>query len=121
MNQSASLETAIKTSINSSAFNQNPPYWTAWTAVILLVLLLFGIAYALIVRRLRRRSPDHGHTAWLVVVGDAAIVLAFGLLAGVDSAILLIACMTAAGLPMVVEYLDDQLPAAGLQRTKLDL
>lgn len=40
-----------------------------------LSLFIFGIAYAVIVRRLRQRTHGHhGQTAWLVVVGVGVVV-----------------------------------------------
>ena len=73
-----------------------------------LSLFIFGIAYAVIVRRLRQRTHGHhGQTAWLVVVGVGVVVTVYGLLTDIQSAGLLLALFTAAGLPMVAEYVDS--------------
>lgn len=68
-------------------------------------LLLFGIAYAAIVRYVRTRRPDHGFTAFWVVGGNMAIVIGYALIAGLEAAAILFLCMAAAGLPMIVEYI----------------
>lgn len=79
-------------------------------------LLVFALAYAfLVVRPLRRRDPDHHHTAWLVAVGDAAIVVAYTLLTDLTAGALLLALMVVAGIPMIWEYIDD------VSREKLEL
>lgn len=79
------------------------------TAIILLVLLLFGIAYAAGVRWLRHTYPNHGYTAFLVAGGDLFIAIAYSAVAGLEAALLLLACMAAAGLPMIFEYGADHL------------
>ncbi len=76
---------------------------------VLVALLFVGVGYAFLVRRLRRRHADHGQTAWLVVVGDLIVAVGFAVIAGVNSAIVLLLCMAAAGIPMIVEYVDDHL------------
>ena len=75
----------------------------------LLLLFIVGVGYAWLVRRLRHRSPQHGYTAWLVVVGDLIVVAGYAVLAGIDAAVLLVLCLAAAGIPMIVEYIDDHL------------
>lgn len=80
---------------------------TAYT--VLLGLLLFGLGYAWVVRKLRKRKRDHGYTAWLVVVGNAAVGVGFGFIAGLEAAVILLLCNAAAGIPMIVEYIDDHL------------
>jgi hypothetical protein len=84
--------------------------------IALLLLVLFGIIYAAIIRRMRRRNPDHGQTAWLVVVGNATITAAFTALYGINAGAVLLACMAAAGLPMIIEYVDDHLDSAERRR-----
>jgi hypothetical protein len=86
-------------------------------------LFFFGVSYAAIVRTVRRRNPNHGFTAFWVVGGNLVIVVAFGLLAGVQAAALLFFCMAAAGLPMLVEYIDHWLTATatGANDAKLEL
>ena len=86
------------------------------TYLVLVVLLGAALYYAYrTVRPLRRRDPDHGQTAWLVVVGVAGTGLAYtlivivgaGLLAGLEHLALLVLCFIVAGIPMTVEYIDD--------------
>jgi hypothetical protein len=72
--------------------------------IVLLALLLFGIGYAWLVRWLRNRKANHGYTAVLVAVGDLVVAAAFGILVGIDLAVLLLLCLAAAGLPMIFEY-----------------
>ena len=63
-----------------------------------LSLFIFGIAYAVIVRRLRQRTHGHhGQTAWLVVVGVGVVVGVYAALTDLQSA----------GLPMIAEYVDS--------------
>ncbi len=94
-------------------------------ALVLLALLLVGIGYAWLVRRLRRRARNHGYTAFLVVVGNLLVAVGYAVLAGLEAAVLLLLCMAAAGAPMVVEYIDDHLaglaPAGAEQERRLDL
>ena len=75
-------------------------------AIVLLSLFVIGIGYAFFVRWLRSRKPNHGYTAALVVVGDVIVAVGFGLLVGLDLAVLLVLCLAAAGIPMVIEYTD---------------
>lgn len=72
--------------------------------LILAALVLFGVIYAAAVRYIRRRHPDHGYTAFLVMIGNGVIVAAFAIVQGADAAIYLLYCMVAAGAPMIVEY-----------------
>ena len=74
--------------------------------IVLLSLLLFGIGYAWLVRKLRSRKADHGYTAVLVVGGNLIVTVGFGVLVGINLAALLLLCLAAAGLPMVVEYTE---------------
>lgn len=81
---------------------------TADTIIAALCLSLFGILYASFVRRLRRRTNGrHGQTAWLVAFGVAVVVAVFSALTDAETAQLLILLFAAAGLPMIVEYIDD--------------
>lgn len=91
------------------------------TNIVVLALALFGVAYAALVRRIRQRDPEHGYTAWLVVVGNAAIVIAYTLLVGLELGALLFTCMAAAGAPMVVEFGDWYLSRAERSRQQQDL
>jgi hypothetical protein len=72
--------------------------------IVLLSLFLFGLGYAWLVRWLRSRKADHGYTAILVAVGDLVVAVGFGILVGIDLAVLLLLCLGAAGLPMIIEY-----------------
>ena len=72
-------------------------------------LLLVGIAYAALVRYLRRRNPNHGYTAFLVVGGNLIVAGGFALVTGLQAAVLLILCMGAAGTPMIIESMDNHL------------
>ena len=73
-----------------------------------LSLFIFGIAYAVIVRRLRQRTHGHhGQTAWLVVVGVGVVVGVYAALTDLQSAGLLALLFAAAGLPMIAEYVDS--------------
>ena len=96
-----------------STMNQPPIFAT------LAALLLFGVAYAAIVRYVRRRNPDHGFTAFWVVGGNLAICVAFAAVAGLEAAALLFLCMAAAGLPMVVEYIAWWLADTDANRLEL--
>lgn len=82
-------------------------------------LFVFGVVYAAIVRYVRSKRPDHGYTAFWVVGGDLAIVIGFGLIAGLEAAALLFFCMAAAGLPMIVEYINHWLTAGSADRLEL--
>lgn len=87
----------------------NQPSIDLVAVIVLLLLFIVGVGYAWLVRRLRHRSPQHGYTAWLVVVGDLIVVAGYAVLAGIDAAVLLVLCLAAAGIPMIVEYIDDHL------------
>jgi len=76
---------------------------------VLFLLLIVGIGYAWLVRKLRQRNPDHGYTAFLVVAGNLIVATGFAFVAGVQMAVVLVVCMGAAGVPMIVEYVDDHL------------
>jgi len=89
--------------------------------IVLLMLFVAGIGYAWLVRKLRQRKPDHGYTAALVVVGDLIVAVGYGLLVGLDLALLLVLCLAAAGLPMVVEYTEFYLAQGTTTKGGLDL
>lgn len=76
---------------------------------VLLGLLFAGFAYAWLVRYLRRRNPNHGYTAFLVVGGNLIVAIGFALVSGIGAAVVLLACMGAAGVPMIVESMDNHL------------
>lgn len=98
----------------------NIPSIDPFVVIVLLLLLVAGVGYACLVRYLRRRNRQHGYTAWLVVVGDLIVTAGFAMVAGVDAAVLLVLCLTAAGVPMIVEYVDDHLRAQESER-RLDI
>ena len=83
-------------------------------------LLLAGIGYAVLVRYLRRRSPNHGYTAFLVVGGVLIVAGGFALVSGLQAAVVLVLCMGAAGVPMIAESMDNHLRNEDKQR-RLDL
>jgi uncharacterized membrane protein YbhN (UPF0104 family) len=105
-----SQSTAYQLSIDTNA-----------TIIVLVALLIAGSIYAFFVRRLRRRVRNHGYTAFLVVGGDLLIAIGFGFLAGAHAAGVLLACMAAAGIPMIVEYVDDHLDNHSSSEGKLEL
>jgi hypothetical protein len=98
----------------------NIPSIDPFVVIVLLLLLLAGAGYAWLVRCLRRRNRQHGYTAWLVVVGDLIVTAGFALVAGIDAAVLLVLCLTAAGVPMIIEYIDDHLREQESER-RLDI
>lgn len=69
----------------------------------MIALLLFGMVFAYVVRRLADAGVQ-GQTAYTVVVGVGATVLASGLLIGWGNVVLLFCCFGASGLPMILEY-----------------
>lgn len=99
----------------------NQPPVDQLSVSLLLCLFLFGIAYAWFVRRLRRNHPEHGYTSMLVVAGNLVIVAGYSIVAGVDAALLLLACMAAAGLPMIIEHAGDHLNRVASNQRRLDL
>jgi len=75
-----------------------------------ILLNIFGWIYAfVVVRNMRRRDHDHGQTAWLVVVGVGVVVVAYTYITTIEQGILLLALFAAAGIPMIVEYVDDHI------------
>lgn len=91
----------------------NPAIW-----LVLIILATACVVYAWrIVRRMRHDNPDHGQTAWLVVIGVAATIIAYTCMVAIASNLinaleygaLLLLAFAVAGLPMVVEYVDDHL------------
>lgn len=66
----------------------------------LLSLLIFGLGYAWFVRRYAAQGEHH--TALLVVIGVAAVLVVY--MAARDWDWYLLACFALAGAPMVLEY-----------------
>ena len=100
------------------------------TYLILIVLAVGCTLYAYrYVRPTRQRSPDHGQTALFVVIGSAAVGVAYtialaatyGIAAAITPAILLLLCYIVAGLPMIAEYIDDHTGAAAKRRQSASL
>ena len=80
---------------------------TPTTIIASLVLFIFGVVYAVIVRHLRSRDYDHGQTPLLVVVGVGVVIGVFGLITEAEMAILLLLLFAAAGMPLIAEYVDN--------------
>ena len=76
--------------------------WATFGTV-LACLLAFGVLYALLTNYMARRGIDD-QTVWLVVVGTLVTVLGAAWLIGIKATIVVLACFTASGLPMIVEY-----------------
>jgi hypothetical protein len=66
-------------------------------------LLLFGILYALLIRWGSKKEVE-GQTAWAVVVGVTATLLAMIPTFGLMTIALMFAGFSASGIPMIVEY-----------------
>jgi len=66
--------------------------------------LVFGILYAGLVRWVSRRGFE-GQTAWSVVVGVAATLLAMIPVLGLNIVAIIFCFFAASGTPMIVEYL----------------
>lgn len=87
-----------------------------WLVLALLHAACWAYAYG-IVRRMRRSDPNHGQTAWLVVIGNSAIGatlfaiawITIGLTNAIGLLILLLLANLAAGVPMIVEYVGDHI------------
>jgi hypothetical protein len=76
-----------------------------WLAIglTLAILLIFGTAYALLVRWMAGNHIE-GQTAYLVAFGVLVTVLASTALNGWTATLLTLACFAASGFPMIVEY-----------------
>ncbi len=84
-----------------------------WLILLALTIAAAGFAWG-IVRPTRRRHPAHGQTALFVVLGDAAVALAVVLIVAANGPVdwlqitaILLAALSAGGLPMIWEYIDD--------------
>jgi hypothetical protein len=66
-------------------------------------LLLFGILYSLVIRWGSKKEVE-GQTAWAVVVGVTATLLAMIPTFGLATIALMFAGFAASGIPMIVEY-----------------
>lgn len=85
--------------------NQAMAFNWAFFGFILADALLFGIFYALFVRWISKAKIE-GQTAYLVVGGVSAVLLLASVMVGLVSMAILFALFAAAGLPMVIEYVD---------------
>ncbi|MCL4835548.1 MAG: hypothetical protein KJZ86_24120 [Caldilineaceae bacterium] len=70
----------------------------------LALAFIAGCVYALVVFVLHHFDADHGLTPFLVVGGNAIIILFVYLTVGLDVAALLFGLNLCAGLPMIIEY-----------------
>ena len=66
-------------------------------------LVLFGMAYAALVRRMASKMTAGGFTWVMVVGGNLVTVLASAFLIGSDAALIVLVCFAASGLPMAIE------------------
>lgn len=73
--------------------------------LVIACLLMFGMLYATLVRRLSNAKVE-GQTAYLVVVGVGATLIGAIAVVGLENALLMFACFAASGLPMVIEYVS---------------
>lgn len=71
--------------------------------LVLVLLFVFGVLYALLTNYMARRGIED-QTVWLVVVGTLATIFGASFLTGIKNALILLACFTASGFPMIVEY-----------------
>lgn len=72
------------------------------TAVVLSLLLAFGISYNEFVATLEEEKRERGFLALLVIFGTAITLAGGWLLIGRDNALKVIACFIASGTPMTV-------------------
>ncbi len=70
----------------------------------LALAFIAGCLYAVVVFVLRYFDADHGLTPFLVVGGNAIIILLVYLTAGLEMAALLFGINLCAGVPMIFEY-----------------
>lgn len=80
------------------------------------LLMLAAAGYAWLVRFMRRRDPEHGYTAALVVVGVAMVGVALTAVTNLQFGALMAVFFAAAGVPMVWEYTDARLSQAERKR-----
>lgn len=98
-----------------------------------IILIILAVACALYawryVRATRRRNRNHGQTALFVVIGSAAVGIAYtialaatyGIAAAITPAVLLLLCYIAAGIPMIIEYIDDHIGDAAERHSSASL
>lgn len=66
-------------------------------------LLLFTILYAILVRWASKREVE-GQTAWAVVIGVSAVLLAMVPTFGLQAVAIMFCFFGVAGIPMIIEY-----------------
>lgn len=71
-------------------------------ALVLTGLFVFGLAYNAFVGWLESADRNRGYTALLVVAGTIATLAGYAILASLKQALLVAACFTASGLPMII-------------------
>lgn len=71
--------------------------------ITLAALLVFGIAYAMLVRHMSNKKVS-GQTAYMVVGGVAVALIASIPTFGVTAVVIFFCYFSACGLPMVIEY-----------------
>jgi len=76
--------------------------WTVFSLT-LAALFFFALAYAYMTRQMVIRKVE-GQTAWMVVGGVTVVVVSQVLTFGLLIPALFLAAFTAAGIPMIVEY-----------------
>jgi len=72
------------------------------TIAVLTGLFVFGLAYNALVAWLESADRNRGYTALLVVAGTMATLAGYATLASLEQALLVGACFTASGLPMII-------------------
>lgn len=93
------------------------PITYLWLIILAISTTIYAYGF---VRRLRRRRANHGQTAFLVIVGNSIVAgfyfiilaTAIGYTAALPNLAVLLICNIVAGLPMIVEYIDDHTNAA---------
>lgn len=98
------------------------------TALVLVVLLVFGVLYNALVEWLEVTEHGRGYTAFMVVGGVLATLLGFGVVEGWPAAMRAGLCFAASGLPMVIgsmmrsskERKADEERAKGIAREMLN-
>jgi hypothetical protein len=69
----------------------------------LAALFIFGLAYAALVRHISKVGMQ-GQTAYAVIGGVAVTLALATFVVGITTTLVLLACFSASGLPMVIEY-----------------
>jgi len=72
-------------------------------SLVLAFLLIFGSLYAWLTNFLAHRGISD-HTVWMVIFGSLVTIIGAGFLIGLLNTLLVFACFSASGLPMVIEF-----------------